>query len=226
MLTTKTLDDYDSDKLGKLDQQGYDYEMENYEILKNRAKEYGFKILFHNPEKPHLWKRTKEQGIDKKLEVKTRDGIPYMFYIEESYQSHEYYYRKAWFEKCRVPRFRNVPRSRFNIRIILTNKPSNMYGIRPIAKKHGIRHIFNMSALIDYINRIRNLNFYSHIHNTNIIPNNSIVSTSNRTTNNVYAYSEENINKELIEYRKWLDEPVKPLYVMWLRYKVDVEEDN
>lgn len=121
-----TLDDYDFDKLGKLDSMGYDWEMHNLNYLQYVAKQDGFKITFHNPTKPHLWKRTKQNGIDLKLEVKTRDGIPYTFWIEESYMSHSYYYRKHWFTDCRVPRFRNVPVNRFNIKVILTNQPSNM----------------------------------------------------------------------------------------------------
>jgi hypothetical protein len=185
-VTLTTLDDFNSPNLGRLDRMGYDYEMQTLDYLKATAKENGFKITFHNPIELHLWKRTKTLGVDLVIEVKNADGIPYTLWIEESYQSHDYHYRKAWFLKCRAPRFRNVPKGRFNIPIIVTNKPHNMFGIRPLAKKHGIRHIFNLTALIDFINRIRNLSFYHTIHP--ILASCSSSHTVDNRTNNVYAY--------------------------------------
>lgn len=222
--TIKTLDDYDSDQLGVLDEKGFNYEMGIYAELKPLQKELGFKITYHNPEKPHLWKRTKEHGIDFELEVKTRDNVTYHFYIEASYQSHDYYYRKSWFEKCRVPRFRNVKSNRFNIKVILTNRPHNMFGIRPLAKKHGIKHIVNLTALINLITRIRNLNFYHLLHSHYKDVNESNTKTN---TNNVYAYANTKLtegDKGFIEWLKWLHEPVRPIYFDYLRYKRDVLE--
>ena len=219
----KTLDDYDSDQLGVLDQKGFNYEMGNLDYLKSITKDIGFKITYHNPEKPHLWKRTKGEGIDLKLEVKTRDGVPYTFYIEESYQGSDYYYRKHWFTECRVPRFRNVKPSRFDIKVILTNRPHNMFGVRPLAKKYGIKHIVNLTALINLISRIRNLNFYHHLHNQQHKDVNVSVDKTNK--NNVYAYDTVNKDKGFVEWLKWLNEPVRPIYLDYLRYKRDLEED-
>ena len=222
--TVKTLDDYDSDQLGVLDEKGFNYEMGIYAELKPLQKQLGFKITYHNPEKPHLWKRTKGEGIDFKLEIPTRDNVTYTLHIEASYQGSDYYYRKFWLTDCRVPRFRNVKPSRYDIKVILTNRPHNMFGVRPLAKKYGIKHIVNMDALTNLITRIRNLNFYHLLHSHYKDVNKSNTKTN---TNNVYAYANSKLSNEdkgFIEWLKWLHEPIRPIYLDFLRYKRDVLE--
>ncbi len=222
-MNTHTLDDYDSDQLGKLDSMGYNYEMEILNELKPLQKELGFKITYHNPTDPKHWKRTKEQGIDFKLEVPTRDGIVYNIHIEASYQSHDYYYRKFWFIECRVPRFRFVPNSRFDIKTVVTNRPHNMLGVRPIAKKFGIRHIVNLTALTNLITRIHNLNFYHLLHNH--YKDNVNKSNTKSNTNNVYACPKTELSSEDKAILEELSKPVRPIWLDWLRYELDMKED-
>jgi hypothetical protein len=226
-----TLDDYDM--LGKLDLEGFNFEMENLDTLKPLAKQYGFKIAYANPDKPHLWKRTKGHGVDLELEVPNRDGITYRLHIEESFQSHEYHYRKKWLFECRLPRFRNVPKSRFDIRVILTNRPNNMLGIRALARKHHVKHIVNLDALLDLITRLSSLSFYHPKpkpapFNTTLLPITnplSVSCTELLDTNSVYAPLESYSNSTPRQREQYLNSlVVRPLYVEWLRYKRDVEE--
>ena len=83
-----------------------------------------------------------------------------------------------------------------------------------------------MDALLDFISRIRNLNFYHAIHPIlSTVAKPSVVKSTTQNTNNVYAYGSEQEDKGFIEWIKWLHEPVRPIYLDYLRYKRDVEED-
>lgn len=155
-MMTKTLDDYDT--LGFLDKKGFDFEMENLTTLEDLAKQYGFRITYHNPKEPHKWKRTKGFGTDLTLEVENLEGYTYRIHTEESFQSRPYHYRRSWFFNSRLSRFKNKPHGRFDIWVLLVNQTYNFNGLTQTAKKVHV-HIFNLNQLVDCIKRLSHSTF-------------------------------------------------------------------
>jgi hypothetical protein len=217
-----SIDDYDS--LGYLDRQGYTFEMSNLVDLRRYQTEFGFRIAYHNPENEHDWKRTKGHGTDKTIELRNRDGIKYVIHIEESFCSWSYWYRRRWFDDCRLKRFDGKPHGRYDIWVILTNRPYNFKGLGNYSKQKRVK-IFNMGELLYYIKRLRNSSFitkaaaasyqgyYNQQHGYTVTDN----ANKDTNTNNVYAnpknYKKVN-DKSLIsnpEHEKWLLEQIDKL---------------
>jgi hypothetical protein len=196
--------------LGYLDKKGFDFEMATLDGLEPLVKQYGFRITYHNPKEPHKWKRTRGYGTDMTLEIDNLDGYTYRLHTEESFQSHQYHYRKTWFFNSRLKRFEGKPRSRFDIRVLLVNMPENFKGVSSTAKKFHV-HIFNLNGLLAYINHLAHSSFRrpkfrcsttdvlpspSATVVTKIVPDTvtlpSVVTNQSTTiptrTNNVYAY--------------------------------------
>lgn len=208
---SRTLDDYDN--LGILDNKGFSFEMENLAVLKDYQKQIGFEIAYHNSENPHKWKRTKGFGTDLEIKVKNGNGYETRLYIEESYCSRDYCYRKNWFYDSRLKRFAEKPHGRFDTWIVLTNRTVNFKNLEKIAKKLHVK-IFNLNQLLHYINRIRKCVFAPFQYKLNkqdssIKSNTSTtIDHSNTTTNNlnnlnnVYAYGsvESVLNSEYMTY--------------------------
>lgn len=125
---------------------GYQFEMGNIEVLK-KYKLYKY-VVFRNPKQPHLWKRQKGKGVDMVIKV---GG--YALYIEDSFCSHDYYYRSDWFIKCRLKRFENYRSDSRHIRLILTNKPRNFRGVNQLAQANGIQ-IITINGLLQKLRDI------------------------------------------------------------------------
>ena len=122
---------------------GYNFEMPNIEVLKKSGL---YKhVVYRNPENPRLWKRKRGVGVDMIIKI----GY-YTFYIEESFCSKDYYYRRRWFEGCRLPRFKGYPNDKLHLHIILTNKPRNFDSVKDLAKEHGIQ-IMDLNDLLTLI---------------------------------------------------------------------------
>lgn len=176
------------------DFKGYKNEMTNIEVFKDKGL---YKYVKHrNPKNPKLWKKKKGLGVDMVIKCNDTHNYEYVFYIEESYCNSEYYYREAWFRKCRLPRFRNYPDSdRFHYKIILTNKPQNFKGVEHLAIENQIT-ILNLNQLLTIIYEIINKTdfrlFFVGSGITTLSPKvpltNWINPNNNKlTTNNVYA---------------------------------------
>jgi len=129
--------------LGAKDFDGYKFEMGNASLLKSRG--FGNHLVYHNPKSPRSWKRKKGVGVDKVFKVGDRT-----FYVEESFCSKDYYYRHAWFEKSRLPRFRGYPNDKFHDWIVLTNRPRNFSPVMDLAEQYNIR-ILDPKQLISLI---------------------------------------------------------------------------
>ena len=125
---------------------GYNFEMGNIEVLKKHGL-YKY-VVYRNPKNPILWKKKKGMGVDMVLK---RNG--YAVYVEESFCGSEYPYRKNWFEKCRLPRFKGYRSDAYHIKVILTNKPRNFESVKQLAKQHEIR-ILTIRGLLRLIRRL------------------------------------------------------------------------
>lgn len=158
--------------LGFKDLLGYNFEMNNLEVLKSH------KLLKHvnfcNSSNQWQWKTKIGHGVDLVLKIE-----PFTLYIEESYCSHDYKYRQSWFERDRNPRFANYPNDKYHVHVILTNKPNNFSTI----KTH--KRIMDINALLHYISKLKR-GFYfmvknkikrDMLHNTtlNLNPTNQIM---------------------------------------------------
>jgi hypothetical protein len=200
-MSQTTFDDFQ--RLGCLDFDGWKFEMDNLNDLNRYRAEFGFWITYHNPENQHEWKRTKGHGTDLTLELRNRDGTTYRIHIEESYCSKHYWYRRRWFEECRLKRFEGKPHGRYDVWIILTNRPHNFKGLRNYLKQLRIK-LFNMGELLYYIKRLRNSsfttkaaafsyrNFINQQYNAGNTSNTTITSNTDNhemtaNNNNVYA---------------------------------------
>jgi len=210
-----TLESYMDNSLCLLDKKGFDFEMSKLDDLEYFAKQYGYRITYHNPREPYKWKRTRGHGTDMTIEVDNLEGYTYRIHIEESFQSRPYHYRKAWFFNSRLKRFDNKPHGRFDIWVLLVKLTDNFNGLAKTAKKVRV-HIFNFNQLLDYIKRLSHSTFRrksgSVVHSAirdaipspSAIPNTvrvvpdtvtSIPIVNNHSnndttrTNNVYAYS-------------------------------------
>jgi len=117
--------------------------MGNIEVLKKHGL-YKY-VVYRNPKNPMLWKKKKGMGVDMVLK---RNG--YAVYVEESFCGSEYPFRKNWFEKCRLPRFKGYRSDAYHIKVILTNKPRNFESVKQLAKQHEIR-ILTVNGLLRLI---------------------------------------------------------------------------
>jgi hypothetical protein len=185
-----------------------------------------------------LGKRRRGYGVDLCLEVKNKDGIAYHIYIEESFCSKFYYYRKSWFMDCRLKSFEGKPHDRYNIWVNLTNRPRNFEGLARFAKKVRV-HIFDFNQLLGYLSRVANTSFYaksnrltssassglsrlSSVSNSSVNTDRDANSTfrNNDTDfnirNNVYACGRENSLYEIIRGSVSPGSPV--LYLLWKAY--------
>lgn len=135
-------------KMGWKDQMGYDFELK--EVLP-RLEENGLgeHLTYHNPIDPYEWAHTKTVGVDLILEVGK-----FIFYVEVSFCSRNYPYRRKWFEKCRIPRFDNCPKpSEYVYWIVLTNRPENFNSVKNLAKEFSIR-IMSIDNLISLLTNL------------------------------------------------------------------------
>ncbi|MGA2523612.1 MAG: hypothetical protein ABSF65_05605 [Candidatus Bathyarchaeia archaeon] len=139
-------------KMGARDQMGY-----NYEILEVLPKliEVGFGeyIVYHNPVDYFKWAHTRTVGVD--MEMQVGDC---RLCIEMSYCSKNYYYRRAWFTKCRLTRFRNCPKpDSHTYWILLTNRPENFNPVKEIAEQFSIC-IVGIDELMELIINLKSNN--------------------------------------------------------------------
>jgi len=188
------------------DKLGYEYEKNNYMALHNLSIEHDFKICYHNPFNPYQWKRRKGYGVD--LIIEDNDT---KFYIEESFCSKKYYYRKNWFKNCRLKRFNDYPHDQHHIWIILTNEPSNFESVTDLAYENNVT-ITNFNGLIETIkttrlnnqtNRLKkflnqNTDFQMlTLNNQLLVTNNTSTTSTLNTTNltNTNTNTKTNTNK-------------------------------
>ena len=76
-------------------------------------------MKYHNPIDSVEWTHTKTIGVDFELKI----GNSYL-YVEASYMSKPYKYRRKWFIRDRIGYFKNCPKPKRNILwILLTNRP-------------------------------------------------------------------------------------------------------
>ena len=162
-------------QLASRDLLGYNFECENLAILRvNKLTDY---IKFHNPLNKRAWKRHKEKGVDLVIKV---NG--YTYYIEESYQSGPYDYKRSWFKKCRIPRFKGYRHDNKNIWVNLPSRPESFSRVLSLSNQVGIITL-SITQLIDKIK--------SHIVKP-IVPNTlnrSLDSCCNSNTVNRAKYS-------------------------------------
>ncbi len=134
-------------KMGWKDQLGYDFEIK--EVLpKLEDSGLGEYIKYHNPIDPFEWTHTKTIGVDFELKIGN-----YYLYVEASYMSKPYKYRRKWFIRDRIGRFKNCPKPKRNILwILLTNRPENFspIPIQVLASEYSITilSIENILSLI------------------------------------------------------------------------------
>lgn len=125
---------------------GYKFEMLNLAVLKKHG--YGKYITYKNPKDPSQWKRKKGVGVDLIITM-----LGFVFYIEESFCTHNYPYRQNWFTKCRLPRFSTYKSDNKHIRVLLTNKPQNFSSVTQQAKQNNII----ITTLNQLLTRLRKL---------------------------------------------------------------------
>jgi len=175
-------------ELWSRDYLGYTFEMRNIEVL----RQYGFyKFLdYHNPKEPYAWKRKKKVGVDMILKVHD-----YTIYVEETYNSARYYFRRKWFDDSRIPRFKGFPHDNFHLWIVLTNRPRNFNSVKEYAENLGIQ-IVNINGLFSLIRDLINKTLErissthsSSTHNSNTLTT-SLSNNKHTTSNNVYPYEE------------------------------------
>ncbi len=146
-------------RLGKYDQMGHDYEIKEVLVELEEAG-LGEYITYHNSEDEYLWSCAKAKGVDFKLKVGD-----YELYVEASFCSKPYKYRKRWFMKCRFPRFKDCPKPAEKILwIVLTNRPENFSppSVQAVAKEHSIQ-IMAIPQLIYLLNKLKQPVFYYRI---------------------------------------------------------------
>jgi len=187
--------------LASKDLLGYNFEMSNIEVLK-KYKLYTY-VKFRNPKKPRLWKRKKGVGVDMVIK------IGYMtYYLEDSFCSKEYYYRKNWFLKCRLPRFHNYPSNETHVKIIWTNKPQNFESVKDLAETFHIQ-IMSTNQILNLIRNAKKtprfvvaklLRYFGlSVTDSNVASVISDIDTDSELTNKtnkVYAYSNETKQQE------------------------------
>ena len=175
---------------------GYSFEMGNIEVLKKHGLyEY---VKYRNPKKPYSWKRKKGIGVDMVLKVHG-----YTVYIEESYNGSSYPYRKSWFEKSRLPRFKGYPRDEFHLWVLLTNKTRNFNSVKELAEEHETQ-IMNINGLLKLIRNLikksteRSFTIPSNTLSNYLGPNSSntvtvrvgVQSNKSKQIEDVYAYED------------------------------------
>ncbi len=135
-------------KMGWKDELGYQYEIN--QVLPTLIEAgLGQYIVNHNPIDYHEWAHTRTVGVDMEMKVGS-----YTLCIEMSYCDKKYYYRRGWFTKCRIPRFRDCPKpNSHNYWIVLTNRPENFNPVKEIAAQYSI----SIMGLDELINLISNL---------------------------------------------------------------------
>ncbi len=136
-------------KLGWKDQKGYDFEMELLRSLKDAG--LGEFIVYHNPVEPYEWAHTKTVGVDFQLKIGK-----FRFYVEASYCDTPYHYRRRWFTKCRVARFRDCPKPDSTTSwVLVTNRPENFNSVSDLSQEYSIT-ILPIQQLITLITTITN----------------------------------------------------------------------
>jgi len=87
-------------------------------------------------------------------------------YTEESWCSHDYSYRQAWWNKCRVQRFNQYVSDKHHIHVVLTNRPQNFRGVST-----GVIRLLSISQLLGLVHSLlsdtTNRNRYTTTLNTN-----------------------------------------------------------
>lgn len=162
-------------KMGWKDEMGYNHEI--HEVLPKLVEVgYGQYIINHNPTDYYEWAHTRTIGVDLEMQISS-----YKLCIEISYCSKQYYYRREWFTKCRVPRFRDCPKpDSHTYWIILTNMPENFNPVQEIAAEYSIS-IMGLNQLISLIAKLQ-----SNINNnnlSNIISNNQLTIINKQLVN-------------------------------------------
>jgi len=105
-------------QLGYTDQLGYNFEMDNLDVVKDNG--YGKYIRFANPRNIWAWKTHKGMGVDMVIGLGEDT-----YYIEERFMSYNYNLSQSWFEQKCLPRFRDYPNDQHHYHIVLANRPKN-----------------------------------------------------------------------------------------------------
>ena len=134
--------------MGWKDKLGYEFEIKKV-LPKLEECGLGEYITYHNDVDPYEWTHTKRIGVDLILEIGK-----FKFFVEASYCSKKYYYRRKWFEKCRIPRFEGFPKPNESVYwIVLTNRPENFNSVKNLAEEFSI----NIMSIDNLLTLIANL---------------------------------------------------------------------
>jgi hypothetical protein len=165
------------------DKAGYDFEFEALDRLDLNG--FGRFITYHNPRDQYQWKRTREQGIDARIEI-----CEYSLDIEFSWLGADYWYRQKWFIDSRIPRFRYSQNSNhYHLNTIVTNRPHNYDSVRWLAYQScGGIFILSLEELLEVLRGILVRNRLRY--NTSIRVNNDYVMDSDRIPINNILYNQ------------------------------------
>jgi hypothetical protein len=146
--------------MGWKDEMGYQYEI-NQVLPTLLEAGFGQYIINHNPTDYYQWGHTRTVGIDLEMKVGS-----YTLCIEVSYCSKQYHYRRKWFTKCRIPRFKHCPLPNSQTYwIVLTNRPENFNPVKEIADQFSIS-VMGLDGLINLISNLQSSKLQSNLKST------------------------------------------------------------
>ena len=164
-------------KLTFLEQDGKDFE----EKVENDLGVFKQFITYSNPKDNHGWKRARGRGTDLNLAVGK-----YKIFTEIKHNRTDYLIPAKWFADTGLRRFSKLPNpDKFNLHLILTNRPDNWNDVKLLANYFGISIITNddlLSLITDILSD--NINNNSILTNDSYITNNDNINNDNININN------------------------------------------